>query len=146
MPQAEHTLSHNEDPRSVTTNMPSDSEYSDEITVFIELSPGDSDLDAFLRDHGMKARKHHGFFNALPEVIQRAMEHPERYVMVTAAAGVLIAALRAYAQTHMRRLIVRKMKTGTTVDATNYTPDELKQLEVLDLLQFDDPKAKKPEA
>ncbi|MEA3117752.1 MAG: hypothetical protein QOI13_1022 [Paraburkholderia sp.] len=117
--------------------MPTTSDRSDEISIFIELSPDDGELDSFLRSHGLNARKSHGVFNAVPEIIQHALEHPAPYVWVTASAPVLIAALRAYAQTHKRRLLVRKSKAGITVDATNYTPKELKELEVFDVFEFE---------
>lgn len=77
--------------------MPTTPNQPDEVSIFIELSPDDGDLDSFLRSQGVTANKSHGVFNAMPEIIQQALEHPARYVIATGGASVLIAALRAYA-------------------------------------------------
>jgi hypothetical protein len=117
--------------------MPTTANHPDEVSVFIELSPDDGDLDSFLRSEGVAANKTHGVFNAIPQIVQQALEHPARYVYTTGAASVLMAALRAYAQTHQRRLVVRKSKSGVTVEASNFTPKELKELEIFDIFEFE---------
>jgi hypothetical protein len=112
---------------------------SDEIQTTISVSSEDSELYSFLSSHGIRPVRNWGIFNGPPPSgdIQEMLKHPAPYLLITASASVLIAALRAYAKTHNRRIIIRKTKAGITVDATNFSPEELKDVGVLDLIKLE---------
>ncbi|MEY2410652.1 MAG: hypothetical protein QOF48_3322 [Verrucomicrobiota bacterium] len=112
----------------------------DEIDLIIDVRGGDdSDLRAFLSERGVRARPYHGIFNGpIPAEI---LNHPAPYVWATATGIVLRAAIRAYADCKKQRLTVHRSKTGVKVDATNYSVDELKDLDSLDICKFEKPGA-----
>ena len=116
---------------------------SDDISVFIRVSPEEFDLlFSFLRSNGIKARKHWGIQNSMnlpkPEDIEKLMKSPAPYLLVCCAAQIIVAALKAYGETHKKSLkIIKSAKGGIKVEATNITPEELKQLDAFELLQFD---------
>ncbi len=112
---------------------------TEEISVCIRLSPDDGELLHFLRSHGVKANPDYGVFNSGidQETLKKILEHPAPFILAWATVEVMRGAFRAYVETHKRRIFVRKTKTGVTVDATNYPPDQLKKLSVVDLIEFE---------
>lgn len=109
----------------------------EEFDVIIQVSRHDADLNSFLSSAGVRARPHYGVFNGPMGDVQEMLKHPAPYVWATASASALIAAFQAYAKTRQRRITIRKMKTGVSIDATNFSPKELKDLGVLDLVEFE---------
>jgi hypothetical protein len=99
----------------------------------------DLDLEAFLSQHGVRARPHFGVRNGQMPDMSEVLKHPAQYVWATATATVLRAAIKAYADSKKKRLIISRLKTGTKVDATNYSVDELNKLELgfLDVGRFE---------
>jgi hypothetical protein len=121
-----------------------------DVDLIIDVSDRDDpELGDFLASQGIRARPHYGVFagpppsgSSLPEMLK----HPAPYIWATAAGHVLISALRAYLQTKQKRLIIHRLKTGVKVDATNWTPDELKEIGFLDIVKLEPIKKDKSDA
>jgi hypothetical protein len=109
---------------------------AEEIDVIIRIARDDSDLVSFLSSHGVKTKPHYGIFNGPMPDMQEMLKHPAPYVWATAAASVVITALRAYVKIRHKRIIIQKLKTGVTIDATNFSPAELKEIGVVDLIEL----------
>ena len=114
-----------------------------QVDLVIRVSRDDSDLASFLSSHGVKTRPDYGVFNGPTPDWQEMLKHPAPYIWVTAGASVVITALRAYAKTHHRRIIIRKTKTGMTIDATNFSPEDLRDIGVVDLIELESTKKQK---
>jgi hypothetical protein len=98
------------------TDTPSSPKQSEELSVYIRLSQDDGELLQFLRTRGVKASPNYGVFNSAvgPEDLKKMLEHPAPYIIAYALANLIKEAFRAYAETHKRRIVVRKTKTGVT--------------------------------
>ena len=105
----------------------------DEMSVFIRKSPDDDDLAEFLSAREIRASDAHGPING---PLEEMLSHPAPYVFATATASALAAAFHAYAKHRKRQLVIRQTKKGTTLEIHNYTPEEIKQMDVLDVLEF----------
>jgi hypothetical protein len=92
---------------------------------------------AVLTQHGVRARPHYGVFNGPMPDISEALQHLAPYVWATASATLLRTAIKAYADSKKKRLIISRLKTGIKVDATNYSAEELKDMGVLDIGKFE---------
>ncbi|SRR6266498_217147 len=120
--------------------MPSPTEPSDEVTVFVRVSR-EAGMDAFLSSRGIDACRSHGIFNSLGDLAKNLAETPEPYLMITASALAIKAAFRAYSDTHKKRIIIRDER-GNEVDATNYSVDDLKTLNPMSVFEVPDDKGK----
>lgn len=104
----------------------------------------DDDIAEFLQSQGIQAKNQHGPVNAAGDIAEWMAKVPPMYVYATAGAPILIAALKAYAATKQKRLIIRRLGKGTEIDLTNYTVDEIKDLGAMDLFDFkEDGRSKK---
>lgn len=94
-------------------------------------------MDSFLAERGIHAIRSHGLFNSAGDIVMTLAEHPAPYIFVTASAIVIRAALRAFAETHKKRIVIRDER-GNRIDATNYSVEELKKLAPSSLIEIDD--------
>lgn len=92
---------------------------------------------SLLTQHGVRARPDYGVFNGPMPDVGEVLRHPAPYIWATASATVLRTAIKAYAESKKKRFIISRLKTGTKVDATNYSVQELKDLGVLDVGKFE---------
>lgn len=122
--------------------IPSTDQTKWEYFAISRLSP-DDDIASYLCSHGIQARNQHGPINAAIDITEWMAKVPSMYVYAMAAAPVLIAALKAYAATKQKRLIIRRLGKGIEIDLNNYTVDEIKDLSALDLFDFKDDKPQK---
>jgi hypothetical protein len=107
-----------------------------ELTLFIDVRGGDDlDLQDFLRSHGVSASPNYGIFNGPMPDVSEMLKHPAPYLMVYGGYKVLVAAIQAYASTKKKRFIISRLKTGVKIDATNYSVEEIRQLN-LDSLDY----------
>ncbi|HEX4265664.1 MAG TPA: hypothetical protein VH597_15115 [Verrucomicrobiae bacterium] len=116
-----------------------------EVDLVIDVRDGDdSDLMDFLKTQGVRVRPHYGIYNGPMPDMSEMLKHPAPYVWATATATVLTAAINAYARSRNRKLVISRLKTGTKIEATNYTAEEIKDLGVLDIGRFE-PSDTKPQ-
>jgi hypothetical protein len=113
-----------------------------EIDLHIDIRWGDDwELKDFLIGQGVRCRPDYGVFNGPmpdPSQIGEMLKRPAPYLIVTAAGHLLISALSAYAKVKKKRIVIQRLKSGALkVDATNWTPKDLKELGVMDYLRFD---------
>jgi len=123
------------------------SDITSEIDLHIDLAWDDDwELKDFLSAQGIRCRPDWGVFNGPmpdPSQIGDLLKRPAPYLIVTAAGHLLITALRSYAVAKKKRIVIQRLKSGLKVDATNWTPEELKDLGVLDYVRFDPADKKK---
>lgn len=111
---------------------------SKDFSVFISRISPDDDLAIFLKSKGIKARNQHPPMNASHEILESLKDLPPMYVFAVSQVPVLIAALKAYAVTNKKRLIIRKLDNGAELDLTNYSVKEIKELGIMDVFSFND--------
>jgi hypothetical protein len=98
----------------------------------------DDDLVSYLGSKGIPASNQHPPMMADPSLLEKLKDLPPMYVFASAAVPVLVSALRAYAITHKKKLILKQGASGTEIDLTNYSVDEIKELSVLDVFDFEE--------
>ena len=73
-----------------------------------------------------------------PSVLEKLKDIPPMYVLATATVPAIVAALRTYADTHKKRLILKQTTKGKELDLTNYSVEEIKELEIMDIFSLED--------
>lgn len=118
---------------------------SKDTNVFVRVPRADCNaLHDFLNAHGVRAVKSFGIMNSAgpmpdPQKLAELAKDGTPYLMVYAAAKVLVAAFKAYAETHKKKFtIVKNSKGGIKISAENITPKELEEVGAFDLIEFDD--------
>jgi hypothetical protein len=118
-----------------------------DVEIMVDVRDGsDPELSTFLAAQGIRSRPHYGINNgSTPDgsASREIFAHAAPYVLITATAQILIAAVKAYAQSKQKRIIVQRLKTGTKIDATNWTAEELRELGIFDVIKLESSDSKK---
>ena len=118
-----------------------------DIHLLIDVRNGeDSDLRTVLSTHGVLTKPQYVVQTGQQDVVfegpmpgaREILHQSPSYIMATASAEVLNTALKAYADSKKKRLMICYFKSGIKVDATNNVADKLKEITFIDIAKFED--------
>ena len=102
---------------------------SDRISLFI-VPEGDIDSQAtFLRSFNLSVSKTSGPMNAAVDLIELMRNSPQ-YLLVSGSVYLIATAIKEYGKSKQKHIRIKNVSTGDVIEASNYSVDELNQLDL----------------
>lgn len=102
-------------------------------TILIEKDCHDGKFAEMLRQNHLRVNERYPPVNG---PIGDMLSHPAAWLSASGLAGSVATAIHAYAKYGQKRAVIKKFGTDVEIDLVNYSADEIRLIDTLDLLGF----------